>query len=112
MGLGGLMLLIAILIPKSWMMDIAWALVFGVCACYAVGGWLFLTAMDRAQALTYCPPAPCPSRNRRVDEQLLRAGAAHDHPSSDLVRPARRTSTHPAEELLRPDRSMEEADVV
>src|SRR5215210_3237371 len=72
LGLGGLLLLIAILIPKSSMIEIAWALVFGVVACYAVGAWLFLTAMDRSQSLTYYPPTSNLAPDLLANDVLLR----------------------------------------
>ena len=103
LGLGGLLLLIAILIPKSSMIEIAWALVYGVIACYGVGGWLFLTAMDRAQSLAYCPPVIDHSPLSPASDLLLRGSGLKYSPSSELVRPAAGTSDNDLnEELLRP----------
>ena len=105
-GVGGLLLLIAILIPKSSMLEIAWALIFGVIACYALGAWLFLSAMERSQSLTYCPPVREQIAAPTSDIVLLRGS---EHPSVsplELVRPAARTGAGDApNELLRARRT-------
>jgi hypothetical protein len=88
--------------------------VFGVVACYGVGAWMFLTAMDRSQSLTYCPPAIKHGPEILADEILLRGSDLQYSTRSELVRPAAKMGDADLhEELLRahttPTASIEEA---
>ncbi len=102
-GIGGLLLLIAILIPKSSMIEAAWCLISGVVVCYAFGGWLFCTSKERSLTLIYCPRPYEPNPAVQSDDVLLRGSNLPGASPHELLRAANTSADGHPDELLRPD---------
>jgi hypothetical protein len=107
LGFGGLVLLLAILLPNGSLSFattcLFGALALGVMVCYGFGARLLSTSFEKSKSLVFVPPMTGPIRPTTGDRTLLRASSVPATSSRCLLRSVGSVDAMRDADLLRAD---------